>query len=195
MFDSALAGMLVFVIVFLVTWSLGFAIFLRSYGDKRRALARIRDLSAEKTNSADTSTPKKWNASKLPAIPSLFLPKEEERLAQIRALFVQAGIYHAHAPALFVGAKWLLMLILPAIALGFLFVMGRYSLKTVSIVALSACALGMWAPRIWLQDRIAKRQRMLRSAFPDALDMLVLCMEGGVSLMAALQRVTDELQS
>ena len=40
----------------------------------------------------------------------------------------------------------------------------------------------------------AVAQRLLRHALPDALDMLVLCLEGGVSLNAAMQRVTDELQ-
>jgi tight adherence protein C len=41
---------------------------------------------------------------------------------------------------------------------------------------------------------VRARKRALRNAFPDALDTLVLCLEGGVGLNAAMQRVTDELQ-
>jgi tight adherence protein C len=41
---------------------------------------------------------------------------------------------------------------------------------------------------------VRKRQQALRQALPDALDMLVLCLEGGVSMLSAFQRVTSEVQ-
>jgi tight adherence protein C len=62
------------------------------------------------------------------------------------------------------------------------------------LCALAGGAIGMLTPSFWLSARVRKRQRLLHYALPDALDMLVLCLEGGVSLNAAIQRVTDELQ-
>ena len=55
--------------------------------------------------------------------------------------------------------------------------------------------LGMIAPGLWLDYRKNKRQNSLRRALPDALDMLVLCVEGGVSLTGGMQRMTAELHS
>ena len=54
---------------------------------------------------------------------------------------------------------------------------------------------GHSGPTYWLAARVQKRQLLLRQALPDALDMLVLCLEGGASVPAALQCVTDELQA
>ena len=57
-----------------------------------------------------------------------------------------------------------------------------------------AGGLGVIAPGMWLDARKKNRQAALRRGLPDALDMLVLCLEGGISLTAALQRVTAELE-
>jgi len=46
---------------------------------------------------------------------------------------------------------------------------------------------------MWLDHQVTKRQRALRTGFPDALDLLVVCVESGLGLAAALQRVADEL--
>jgi tight adherence protein C len=53
----------------------------------------------------------------------------------------------------------------------------------------------MIAPGLWLDYRKNSRQVSLRRGLPDALDMLVLCVEGGVSLTAGLQRVIAELHA
>jgi tight adherence protein C len=62
-------------------------------------------------------------------------------------------------------------------------------------VLCAACAgyLGWIACSIWLDKQVAKRQRELRAGFPDALDLLVVCVESGLGLAPALQRVAEEL--
>jgi tight adherence protein C len=54
-------------------------------------------------------------------------------------------------------------------------------------------AVGYFAPRVWVQNRITKRKKALRRALPDALDLLVVCAEAGLALNAALDRVVREL--
>jgi tight adherence protein C len=194
--DASVNGMIAFGLVFGLVWSVGLIVFLRAYGDKRRALSRLRDLSA-KSAPAPRDTPKKrdWTGEKLPLIGALFLPKEANQLEHIRELLSHAGIFHAHGPQFFLGAKWLLMLLLPVVA-GFVpLLLGWLAPKNVPVFALSACVLGMWAPHLWLRSRVLKRQRLLRSGLADTLDMLVLCLEGGVSLIASIQRVTSELHA
>ena len=63
------------------------------------------------------------------------------------------------------------------------------------LLTAGAAGLALVAPGVWLDSRKKKRQAVLRRGLPDALDMLVLCLEGGVSLTAAVQRVTAELQT
>jgi tight adherence protein C len=53
----------------------------------------------------------------------------------------------------------------------------------------------MIAPSLWLDHRKRKRQASLRRALPDALDLLVLCLEGGGTLPAAIQRVAEDLEA
>jgi tight adherence protein C len=60
--------------------------------------------------------------------------------------------------------------------------------------ALAAAFVGMLLPNKWLDRRVAARQKSLRNGFPDALDMLTVCVESGLGLAAAIQRVADELE-
>jgi tight adherence protein C len=91
------------------------------------------------------------------------------------------------------GAKLLLMVLL-ALGSGLLpFWTGYLNWQRALLWASAGCALGYLAPGFWLHLQVQKRQRQLRNALPDALDILVLCLEGGVSLQAAIQWVADEL--
>jgi tight adherence protein C len=58
--------------------------------------------------------------------------------------------------------------------------------------ALAAC-IGLAIPNFVLNRKVDRRQRALRNAFPDALDLLVVCVESGLGLAAGLQRVATEL--
>ncbi len=55
--------------------------------------------------------------------------------------------------------------------------------------------VGMIGPGFWLDGRKKKRQTSFRRALPDALDLLVICLEGGLSLPASLRRVGAELRT
>ena len=86
------------------------------------------------------------------------------------------------------------MLILPLVCVGTLLATGKITMRTVPVVALSACHWECGC-RMWAESKDRQAQARLRTAIPDALDMLVLCLEGGIGLMAAIQRVTDELHA
>ena len=59
---------------------------------------------------------------------------------------------------------------------------------------LAAAFVGMILPNRWLDRQVEARQKSLRNGFPDALDMLTVCVESGLGLAAAIQRVADELE-
>lgn len=62
-------------------------------------------------------------------------------------------------------------------------------------LCLGAAYGGMQAPFLFLKNRIAKRQLSIRRAFPDALDLMLICVESGMSIEAAFKKVSDEIGS
>lgn len=60
-------------------------------------------------------------------------------------------------------------------------------------MCIAAAWAGMQAPMVFLKNAIAKRQLSIRRAFPDALDLLLICIESGMSVEAAFRKVSDEV--
>ncbi len=60
-------------------------------------------------------------------------------------------------------------------------------------ICLAAAFFGMQAPMLFIKNRIAKRQLSIKRAFPDALDLLLICVESGMSIEAAFRRVSVEI--
>lgn len=112
----------------------------------------------------------------------------------VRRDLVRAGFYSPHAVAAYYAARLLLggalpMLINPlASAVG-----GAMAVGHATVIALSAALFGYLLPAAILGRRIRRRQRKIRKAFPDALDLLVICVEAGLGLDAAMARVGQEI--
>lgn len=62
-------------------------------------------------------------------------------------------------------------------------------------MCIGATWLGMQAPMLFLKNAITKRQLSIKRAFPDALDLLLICIESGMSIEAAFRRVSQEIGS
>ncbi len=83
-------------------------------------------------------------------------------------------------------------------AVGFyLFVFNDFGLPVMSRVTatMAAAVIGFYAPNVYLSNRIAKRRQSIMEAFPDALDLLLICVEAGMSIEAAIQKVSQEIGS
>ncbi|HET7850219.1 MAG TPA: type II secretion system F family protein [Pseudolabrys sp.] len=62
-------------------------------------------------------------------------------------------------------------------------------------ICIAAAYIGMHLPLIFLRNRIQRRQLSIRRAFPDTLDLLLICVESGMSIEAAFRRVSEEIGS
>jgi tight adherence protein C len=62
-------------------------------------------------------------------------------------------------------------------------------------VCIGAAYAGMHVPLMFLKNRIAKRQLSIKRAFPDSLDLLLICVESGMSIEAAFKKVSDQVGS
>ncbi len=88
----------------------------------------------------------------------------------------------------------IIVLALVAIPIGFLVLMSRAGPLNLNqiIVAVVLSAICVQGPRMWLMMRIRARQKQVQKSLPDALDLIVVCVEAGLGLDAALARVAEE---
>src|SRR5262249_2862346 len=160
-------------------------------GDRQRALARLRDISEPDAGKSGGPGVGTLALFALPRVGGILLPGAEGPRARLEARLMRAGYYGPQAMRMFLGAKLLLVMAFPVLFALIPFVAGLLAGQRLLIAATVGCGAGMLLPDFWLESRRKARQSNLRRALPDFLDMTVLCVEGGVSLAAALQRVTD----
>jgi tight adherence protein C len=116
---------------------------------------------------------------------------------EARLKLVQAG-YRGHAPYV---TYLFFRMVTPVAAFLFtafyLFVVTEFNQPgTVKLgICLGAAYLGMHLPLMFLKNKIAKRQVSIKRAFPDTLDLLLICVESGMSIEAALKKVGEEIGS
>jgi len=122
-------------------------------------------------------------------------PKEASfEHSRMRKRFLRAGLRRPSYPALFWGAKCLLALGLAGVFLlsGIWFVQSDRLNLAIGAAMLLAMA-GFYLPDLWLNLRIARRKRRMFEGLPDALDLLVVCVEAGMGLDAAMNRIAEEM--
>jgi tight adherence protein C len=141
----------------------------------------------------------------LRASPKQYMQRVVERfnlnkwLAQeaAREKLIQAG-YRGQAPYVaFLFFRLITPVVMFAVALFYMFVV--LELEQPPMVKFGLCLVaaygGMQVPYFFLKNRIAKRQLSIKRAFPDALDLLLICVESGMSIEAAFKRVSAEIGS
>jgi tight adherence protein C len=122
------------------------------------------------------------------------LPGSKAERARIERLLFIAGNRGPNAVPVFFGAKVALALALPVAWLVASPVLPEVMAGQRWVVAAAAAFAGLVAPNRWLERRVARRQKRLRDGFPEALDMLVICVEAGLGLTSAIARVAEELK-
>lgn len=125
---------------------------------------------------------------------NLSLPKEGWENSMLRTRFMNAGFRNTSAPAIYFAAKTILAIGLPLIAFFLLrSTPGKQSGNALLFWLFSAAALGYYLPNLLLKNTIARRQREIFETFPDALDLMTVCVEAGLAMDAALARVAAEI--
>jgi tight adherence protein C len=118
---------------------------------------------------------------KLGGTPKPKTPKNE-------LMMIRAGYRSSEAMMAFRGFK----ILVPLALLALVFFTGFYLWNPFLVIGMAVVA-GYLLPDMWLTWRINARQRLLRRALPDGLDLLVICVEAGLGLDQALLRVAQEL--
>lgn len=133
----------------------------------------------------------KFSRDTLPKVGKLIIPTSEEERTLLQTRLVQCGYYRNNAMHMFLAAKFILTVgpILIAFLCMILFGLPRQVLVYPGILGIA----GMIGPSFYLDRQKKIRQLKFRRALPDALDLLVVCVEGGLSLPASIKRISVEL--
>lgn len=117
-----------------------------------------------------------------------FMPSNRQTQSQLRKNLAKAGIYNPNAIRLLAGCK--LILLATGLTIGYcLGLLGGSVFMGLSLGGI----FGYLAPVIWLRLKINSHQVNLTCSLPDALDLLVVCVEAGLTIDASVQRVGQEL--
>mgnify|MGYP001143321348 FL=1 len=114
-----------------------------------------------------------------------------------RDKLVMAG-YRGQAPYItFLFFRMMTPIVLLIVAAAYVFLLTKMNQPmTIKVgICLLAAYLGLQAPMLFLKNAIAKRQLSIKRAFPDALDLLLICVESGMSIEMAFRKVSTEIGS
>ncbi|MDR3620913.1 MAG: type II secretion system F family protein [Paludisphaera borealis] len=121
-------------------------------------------------------------------------PSDAEELGKVRVKLLNAGFRHEQSVAVFYGAKLILLLVGLAIAFPVLFLRSGMTTNTLTLTIIGG-AVGFYLPGMIVDSFKKRRFEAIFLGLPDALDLMVVCIEAGLGLDAAMRRVTSELST
>jgi tight adherence protein C len=183
-------------VTFLMVSSLVLLISMLVSGGDSRVESRLDDLMGRGPATPDQQqgTVGQLARTTLPRMAAPLVPENEEERTLLKARLIHAGFYSPQAMPIFLGIKMLLMVAPMLFGLA-ISLMGFVGMNRGLLVGAVCGVVGMVGPSMWLDRRKKARQVTFRRSMPDALDVLVICIEGGLSLPGALRRVAAELKS
>jgi tight adherence protein C len=186
------AGLL-FATVAVLSWAVAGLVFRRDPLAKRLRAAEIHDQehpSAHRRSGRQVMVPVMERIGHAAAKP--FMPKTVAKQSTLRKRLMHAGFYSASSMELVVGVKVILLAV--GLIGGYLLAsaLGGAFLLMIGMIYIGGL-IGFLLPGFWLGSKIKTRKRSIDSALPDALDLLVVCVESGLTLDAAVQRVGHEI--
>lgn len=116
-----------------------------------------------------------------------FVPKSPKEMGRLQKRLARAGYTSPRAAVFYAAAELALPIVF---ALGTLAWLG---MSRGSVFAFLAAGIGYALPGVWLARQTAKRQKEIQNGLPDALDLLIVCIEAGAGLDAAIVKASEEL--
>lgn len=123
--------------------------------------------------------------------------EQGKKLSELRIKLARAGYRSRDALFAYLFMRIAMPPVMGLLAFLLIFVMHLYHLTTAmgALAVMISALLGVWLPGIFIKNQSQKREDILRKSMPDALDLLVICAEAGLSLDAGLERVSNEIIS
>lgn len=137
-------------------------------------------------------------SDKLQKFAGFLEPQSEEEMTSARLKLTRAGYRGKSAVRTFHAAQFALGVGL--LLLGLIYALiksqtGELTTTNMILYALGPALAGYYLPQYWVDKRVESRQKEMQNGFPDALDMLLVCVEAGQSIDQAIVRVAKELEA
>lgn len=179
---------------------------IRTGTDKLTAAEK---LEASSQNPGSDSAIRKYFLYVIGVMADLIKPKKDDDVSFMRRSLVKAGYRNKHATAIYYGMKIFLAILLPSCYFLYKIAAIAFITANVSIIRsvseafppdsfiiffIGLALIGFYLPNMWLRIQISNRRRQIFEGLPDALDLMIVCVEAGMGLDAAIARVAKELE-
>ncbi|MGB9623398.1 MAG: type II secretion system F family protein [Phycisphaerae bacterium] len=185
----------------MVAFSVAMILYSLLPGRRRRQEKLLQRMSGRRTadeasslrQMAKPSTAEKVLRKVAPLAVKPVMPKSEEEMSTLRIKLSNAGFRGEAAPAMFLASKTVLGIVLLIVALTFTWTSGQETNRVLGMSAFLA-GIGFMLPNLWLSMATKQRGEKIRNGLPDSLDLMVITVESGLALDAAIQRVGEEMR-
>lgn len=176
--------------------SLVFALY--NWGLNNTVKKRLSQIVRQRWAPADAASPRKQTPQKIATVinilSKLSLPEEGWQSSVVRTRFLQAGIRNKNAPQYYYAVKTTLIFGLPVVVFLFLhFAQPKLPVILLMISVLLSAAAGYYLPEIVMDFITKKRVERMRNSLPDMMELMVVCTESGMSIDAAIARISQEM--
>jgi tight adherence protein C len=192
-------GIIIFMLMFVAVFLFIFGIYLygQIFREKRGFKKRLEVIESEAEEQiGEKDTPSKENrfGHFLGSLGKFLAPKKEGKISDMRKLFVRAGYRNQGALPIFFGLKvFLAFFFFGASLVGKLFFWEWMPSDNLTYISIILAAVGFYLPNLWIKFRTSSRKDKIQRGLPDALDLMVVCVEAGTGMDAALNRTAEEM--
>jgi len=188
---------LAIVIAAVATGAFGINAWLAERERRARLTARMDGNSVDEAEERDAwAQPRRWLVSLAGRVGDSFKPKKTSELSKLHTRLIHAGIRQHNAAAVFWGVKMGMLAAGAALAVLFnVTIFASAKQQIVLLVYLCVPAMFLFAPGFWLDKKIEARKKAIQNGLPDALDLLVVCVEAGMGMDQAVHRVSMEIKA
>lgn len=200
--DNSAARLALFAIIFIAVAAIAFAIATaaarrglveRRLADPGGASSRPEGRQLPSGSLRATETHGAW-LRLVNVIEKSGIPLVDTKDSGLRNRLIAAGYPQPQAPQLYSFVRLTLVVVLPVLTLAYLWLSGsRPGLFKLYFLMLLAAVCALYLPSLFLKAMAARRERELINGFPDALDLMLVCVEAGLGLEAAFSRVGAEM--
>jgi len=176
-----------FLAAFLLISSIGILIFYRQTALRR--LSQVVSRAADASLLRSIAPTRGAKIEKLVKPFEKVLPRSAQEVSSVQKRLIRAGYRDKACINIFYSSKVLVPGVLCLLAT----VTQVYTYSPLFVYAVAA-GIGYLAPDFWLSNRVSARQSQLRLGLPEALDLIVICVEAGLSMDKATMRTSEELR-
>lgn len=178
---------------FVATAVLAIGPVLVARGDIRRRLPQTTANTASSGESLRQDRLRSFWTQLVKAVESRGLSLADTKGQALRARLISAGYTHPVAPQVYVLVRIVLTLALPTLFLTTAFAGGQSSFVRIYLTSSVLALAGLYIPSLWVSARASRRQQEIINGFPDTLDLMLVCVEAGLGIDAAFNRVGAEI--